>query len=173
MCPFYRWEQKLYNLPKVIQKLWNWVLKPDLSLSKGLGHSITIYPYTISTQSKGTICLAWTESLIMGTYILGIRIFEILIRVDNTNYNCWGSKFDNDFFFSLKILFIWGRERENEQLEGQRERGKQTPWAGNLMCSLIQGLWNHDLSWRQMLNQLSYPGTLTMIFSIIAVGYPN
>ena len=40
--------------------------------------------------------------------------------------------------------------------EGQRE--KQTPHgSGHLMWDLIQGLWNHDLSRRQLLKQLSHP----------------
>ena len=41
-------------------------------------------------------------------------------------------------------------------------RGEQTPlWAGSPMWGLIPGPWDPDLSWRQMLNQLSHPGTLT------------
>ena len=41
------------------------------------------------------------------------------------------------------------------KVEGQRE--KQTPyWAGSLMKDSIPGPWEHDLSWRQMLDWLSH-----------------
>ena len=56
----------------------------------------------------------------------------------------------------LEILF----ERENTSSgQGLREREKQTPhWVWSLMQGSISGLWDHDLSWSQMLNQLSHPG---------------
>ena len=42
----------------------------------------------------------------------------------------------------------------------ERERKKQSIcWAGNWTFGSIPGLWDHDLSWRQMLNQLSHPGS--------------
>ena len=58
-------------------------------------------------------------------------------------------------------------KREHKQEEGQREREKdrerkrekQGPhWAGTLMRGWIPGCWDHKLSWRQTLNQLSHPG---------------
>ena len=54
-------------------------------------------------------------------------------------------------------------EREHERGEGQRE--KQTPQgAGSLMQDLILEVWDHDLSQRQSLNQLSHPGAQTTRF---------
>ena len=45
--------------------------------------------------------------------------------------------------------------------EQQREKEKQTPhWAK----SLIPGPWDHDLSRRQLLNQLSHPGAPIGVF---------
>ena len=58
-----------------------------------------------------------------------------------------------DFFF-LKMFFIYLTEkvREHKQ-EQQREREKQAPhWARCLIRGLIPGLWDHDLSQRQMPN---------------------
>ena len=56
--------------------------------------------------------------------------------------------------------FIYLRYRDREHWstsrgwKGQREREKQIPY---LAGSLMQG-WDHDVSWRQMLNRLSHPG---------------
>ena len=48
--------------------------------------------------------------------------------------------------------------------EGQRE--KQVLYgAGSWMWGSIPGPWDHDLSQRQMLRQLSHPGTLFYQFS--------
>ena len=42
---------------------------------------------------------------------------------------------------------------------GKGQREKQTScWAGSLTWGSIPGPWDHDLSQRQMLNWLSYPG---------------
>ena len=61
-------------------------------------------------------------------------------------------------FCSKKFSFIYLRERDKAETGGKRQREKQTPqWAGSLMRS-IPGPWDHDLSRRQMLNQLSHPG---------------
>ena len=60
-------------------------------------------------------------------------------------------------FLKKKNDFIYLRETERESMS--REREKQTPyWAGSQIQSLISGLWDHDLSWRQAVNQLSHPG---------------
>ena len=64
-------------------------------------------------------------------------------------------------------LFISEWVHEHNQSERQREEGrkKQTLlWAGSLMWGLIPGPWDHDLSWRQMLNQLSHPGIHVFLF---------
>ena len=57
------------------------------------------------------------------------------------------------FFF----LFAWERERawvgEGEETE------TDSHWAGGLTWGSISGPWDHDLSQRQTLNQLSHPGT--------------
>ena len=58
-------------------------------------------------------------------------------------------------------LFVWerdGERRDHECGEGQRERDKQTScWTRSPMWGSIPG--PHELSWRQMLNQQSHPGT--------------
>ena len=52
---------------------------------------------------------------------------------------------------------------EKEQREEERE--KQSPcWAGSPMWGLIPGPWDHDLSQRQLLNQLSHPDTPRVIY---------
>ena len=66
-------------------------------------------------------------------------------------------------FFLKKILFIWHKERERENKQGEwvsgRGRGRsKLPRAGIPMWDSIPEPQDHDLSWRQMLNQLSHPG---------------
>ena len=62
------------------------------------------------------------------------------------------------FIYCLRF-YLFETVRELEQGEGQREREKQTPhWAGSPMCGLIPGPQDHDLTWRQQVNQLSHPG---------------
>ena len=56
------------------------------------------------------------------------------------------------FLFFLRFIYLFDRERA-QQGEQQREREKQ------VMRGSIPGLWDHDLSQRQMLNHLSHPGT--------------
>ena len=71
------------------------------------------------------------------------------------------------FFFLRLYLFIWQREHANTSRGShrQREREKQAPhWAGNLMQGLIPGPWDHNLSWRQMPNQLSHPGAPNCVY---------
>ena len=81
--------------------------------------------------------------------------------------SCLRPSFSFFFFKKRFYLIIWQRECEREQAERQaegesiskrrgrqREREKQVPhWAR----SPTPGPWNHDLSRRQMLNQLSHP----------------
>ena len=59
---------------------------------------------------------------------------------------------------SLKPLFIWHRERAEVggTAEGEGEVG--SCWAGSPTPGSIPGPQDHDLSWRQTLNQLSHPG---------------
>ena len=48
-----------------------------------------------------------------------------------------------------------------------REKENQAPCsAGSLMQDSIPGPWDHDLSWRQILNRLSHPGALTLTVMI-------
>ena len=59
------------------------------------------------------------------------------------------------FLIFKKILFIW----QKEQAEGEADSPlSREPDAG--IDGLIPGPWDHDLSWRQMLNRLSHPGAL-------------
>ena len=62
------------------------------------------------------------------------------------------------FLFLRFYLFIWERSREPEHKVGWvrgRGRSRYPCWAGSLMWGMIPGLWDHDLSGRQTLNQLS------------------
>ena len=63
------------------------------------------------------------------------------------------------------ILFIYLKERVSMSIgEGQRQREKIPHWAGSPMWDLIPGPQDHDLTWRQMLNQLSQPGAAGLLF---------
>ena len=66
------------------------------------------------------------------------------------------------FFF--KILFI----REQSGRDREMERQRQTPhWARSLMRGSIPGPLDHDLSWGQVLNQLSHTGAPQDRFSML------
>ena len=43
-------------------------------------------------------------------------------------------------------------------MEGEQRKKLTTCWAGSPMWGWIPGHWDHDLSWRQMLNLLSHLG---------------
>lgn len=62
-----------------------------------------------------------------------------------------------------KIIYLfekeWERERESTRGERVRERSSLPPWAGSLTQGLILGLWDHELSWKQIFNRLSHLGT--------------
>ena len=60
------------------------------------------------------------------------------------------------------------RERVRASIErGEGQREKQTPHrAGSPMWDPIPGLQDHDLSQRQLLNQLSHPGTPIKQFQV-------
>ena len=61
-----------------------------------------------------------------------------------------------EYFFNISFIYL--RETEHKRVDRQRKNEKQTPyWAGSLMWGLIPGPWDHDLSLRQMLNQLNHP----------------
>ena len=71
------------------------------------------------------------------------------------------------FFFFLRFyLFVIEREarastgrQSGRQRQRQRQREKQAPCrARSPMWDSIPGRWDHDLSRRQLLNQLSHPG---------------
>ena len=64
-------------------------------------------------------------------------------------------------------MYLFVREREGEKTpvggRAEKEWEKQTPgWAGGPMQGSILGLWDHDLSRRETLNQLSHPGVPTV-----------
>ena len=71
------------------------------------------------------------------------------------------SNFFFHYFFEPEIIkdFIYLRERETAW--DWQGRGADSPLSGEPNWGLIPGPWDPDLSWRQMLNQLSHPGTLT------------
>ena len=63
---------------------------------------------------------------------------------------------------SVNFLFIFIFKRfylfDSISRGSSREREKQVPcWARSLMWGSIPGPWDHDQSWRQMLNWLSHP----------------
>ena len=65
------------------------------------------------------------------------------------------------FLFFFKISFIYLREREHKPGKGRSrlpsKRGGQHR-AQSHNPGIMTWPWDHDLSWRQMLNQLSHPG---------------
>ena len=65
--------------------------------------------------------------------------------------------FKTIYFIFLKSLF--DRESTSRGSGRQREKEEQVPhWTGSPMQGSVPGPWDHDLSWRQTLNQLSHPG---------------
>ena len=64
------------------------------------------------------------------------------------------------FNFFLKILFLW--EWDSESIN-RREGERQTPHRAKSQ-GMIPGSWNHDLSRRQTLNWLNYPGPSLISF---------
>ena len=65
------------------------------------------------------------------------------------------------FFFSRFYLFVRERARAStgRQSGRQSQTEKQAPCgARSLMWDSIPGRWDHDLSRRQLFNQLSHPG---------------
>ena len=80
-----------------------------------------------------------------------------------SQYFC-DSPWDYLTLFKIFYLFIWEREQASTHEQRGRvvemQREKQIPhWAGSLRWGLIPGHQDHDLSWRQSPNQLSYPGS--------------
>ena len=78
------------------------------------------------------------------------------------------------YYFICIILthFIYLTERGGEHSMGstrQREREKQAPCRARspMMWGSIPGPWDHDLSQRQMLNQLNHPGAPTLLVLIV------
>ena len=57
------------------------------------------------------------------------------------------------------FIYLLERERESEHRQTEWQREKQAPCgARSPMWDSISGRWDHDLSRRQLLNQLSHPG---------------
>ena len=74
-------------------------------------------------------------------------------------------------FFLILFIYLKG---EHEWEEGQKEKGKQTPrWAGRPTWGSIPGPQDHDLSQRQMLNQLSYPGVPQLLLFNFGLCLPH
>ena len=66
-------------------------------------------------------------------------------------------------FCFLRFICLTQSKRESTSRRSWREREKQAfYWGGSPMQGLIPEPWDHDLSWRQTLNQLSHPGSPTI-----------
>ena len=61
----------------------------------------------------------------------------------------------NCIFFKDWLIF----EREWAGGEGGEEGEADSQWAGSPVWDSVPGPWDHDLSWKQMLNLLSHPDT--------------
>ena len=122
---------------------------------------------------KATILLKIWEALIWDSrllfWFLGFPCPSTLFRLSN----CFFVELLKDhnglimqfIFFKVLFIFLTERERTHRQSSKQREREKQAPrWAESPIWGSILGSWDHDLSQRQTLNQLSHPGTLIMQF---------
>ena len=82
--------------------------------------------------------------LAMGTHTTPF----IQLQLDKIILNAVG------FFLFEDCLYLFGRERGRAQAGGAAGRGRsRSPMQGSIL-----GFWDHDLSQRQMLNQLSHPG---------------
>ena len=103
-------------------------------------------------MSSSNVNAKWIHLL---TYLFSIIYWELVIY----------QVLDLPFFFLFLCLFIF--ERQSTSRGRGRERGRhrirnrlQTlscqhrAWRG----ARTHGLWDHDLSWSQMLNRLSHPG---------------
>ena len=73
---------------------------------------------------------------------------------------------------SMSLLFFWGfiiflfeKERVRESTSwGEGEGEVDSPLSKEPNAGLDPGHQDHDLSWRQMLNQLSHPGAPILFF---------
>ena len=119
---------------------------------------------------------------LLNTYLLNhVKYFEkSRNNSKNNSYlyrQCIWKKFENIFPLEFKIklwiyffifkdsIYSFERERESTSRgEGQMERERPIPcWAGILMQHLIPWPRDYDLNPRQSLNQLSHPGTPTVV----------
>ena len=73
---------------------------------------------------------------------------------------CLGCRVDTEIFFKDFIYLLEGeREARARTSEGEGQKDKQIPcWARSLTWGSIPGSWDHDLSPRQIFNQLSLRG---------------
>ena len=109
-------------------------------------------------------------------YLETIHRCVLLIKILLSSFSIWWwllakavfTVISTKWLLSLKKkrFYLFETEREHEWEEGQRERKKTPYWAGSpVWCDESQcraqckGPWDHKLSWRQMLNQLSHPST--------------
>ena len=118
---------------------WNYWLKHDLSMWLFLQHSNWVPKESIPKMYK-----KGQEQELPGLLksIFGTGV--VLLLPHSINF----------------YLFIWQWERETSKGSNrQREKEKQIPhWAGRWIWGLIPGPQDHDLSYRQSLNQPSHPG---------------
>lgn len=61
-------------------------------------------------------------------------------------------------------MYLFDRERETKQRKQQAEREAGSPLSREPNMVSISEPWDHDLSRRQMLNQLRHPGTPKVYF---------
>lgn len=99
------------------------------------------------------------------------KLWAMLRSKDSPCQRSWNRPIYAQWFFFLKILFLFyltEREITSRQRGRQRERGKQAPcWAESPMRDSIPGPRDHDLSRRQLSNQLSHPGVPPPILPLI------
>ena len=59
------------------------------------------------------------------------------------------------------------------QTGGEEEEKQASHWAGILTWGWIPEPWDHDLTWRQKLNQLSHPGAPKLHFKDSKFSFQN
>ena len=86
----------------------------------------------------------------------GVWYYFLKLIFELNNFHCALKKKKQKLFF--KILFEIESKQERAGAGEQREEKQAPHWAGSRMWGSIPGPQDHDLSRRQMLNQLHHPG---------------
>ena len=134
-------------------------------------YSIKVHPYFLfQTPQPKEKTIGWN----LNSIFTGSLNSQFAMSKKNTGDTMCG----NLFFFLMSVYFE--RERGGARVgagEGQREREtqstKQAPGCQHRAQprARTHGAWDHDLSWSQMLNRLSYPGALGICFYIQITQY--